>query len=266
MATQPTWKRIAEDLRKRIDEGTYPPGSRLDSEKIKEEFDASQNTVSEAIKRLTTLGLVDRKPGLGTFVTLRAEPFVTVLTGDPLSGDGGDEGASYLSQVSAEHRTPSETVPEIAVQIPHEGITRRLRVPLNTQVVSRHQERSIDGVRWSLQTSFYPFDFISRGATRLLMPEDIDGGTVKYLAETIKLRQIGYRDWITARNPDANEQAFFGIAHEATVFEVFRTAFDQRKTPMRVTVTVFPADRNQFIVNVGDDLPTPQYGDDGFHQ
>jgi hypothetical protein len=42
---------------------------------------------------------------------------------------------------------------------------------------------------------------------------------------------------------------------------IFRTAFDQTKTPMRLTVTVFPTDRNQFIVNVGDDLPEPRYGE-----
>jgi hypothetical protein len=30
---------------------------------------------------------------------------------------------------------------------------------------------------------------------------------------------------------------------------------------MRVTVTVFPTDRNQFIVDVGD-VPEPQYGED----
>jgi hypothetical protein len=40
---------------------------------------------------------------------------------------------------------------------------------------------------------------------------------------------------------------------------IFRTAFDQNKSPMRLTVTVFPADRNQFIANTGDDLPDPQY-------
>ena len=97
------------------------------------------------------------------------------------------------------------------------------------------------------------------------MPEDIAGGTVKYLAETIGLVQVGYRDWVTVRSPDENEQPFFRISHDATVFEIFRTAFDQHKTPMRVTVTVFPTDRNQFIVNVGDELPAPQYGDDGFH-
>jgi GntR family transcriptional regulator len=32
---------------------------------------------------------------------------------------------------------------------------------------------------------------------------------------------------------------------------MFRTAFDQTGTPMRVTVTVFPTDRNHFAVDVG---------------
>ena len=83
-------------------------------------------------------------------------------------------------------------------------------------------------------------DFITRGATRLLVAEDIEEGTVRYIAESIDIRQVGYRDWITARSPDANEQTFFGLAHDATVFEIFRTAFDQTGTPLRVTVTVFP--------------------------
>ena len=44
------------------------------------------------------------------------------------------------------------------------------------------------------------------------------------------------------------------MAYDATVFEIFRTGFDQTGTPLRVTVTVWPADRNQFIVNVGESL------------
>jgi GntR family transcriptional regulator len=126
-------------------------------------------------------------------------------------------------------------------------------------VVSRHQERFIDGTPWSLQTSFYPMEFVTSGkATDLLMAKDMPDGVVHYLGETMGLKQVGYRDWITARTPDANEQGFFRIPHDATVFEVFRTGFDQNGKPMRVTVTVFPADRNQFIVNVGE-VPDPQY-------
>jgi GntR family transcriptional regulator len=127
--------------------------------------------------------------------------------------------------------------------------------------VSRHQRRFIDDIPWSLQTSFYPMEFIDNGATSLLRDEDIVDGTVRYIAVTLGIKQVGYRDWITARSPDANEQAFFGLAHDASVFEVFRTAFDETGTPLRVTVTVFPTDRNQFIVNVGD-VPDPSYEDE----
>ena len=84
---------------------------------------------------------------------------------------------------------------------------------------------------------------------------------MQYLQETLGIKQTGYRDWITVRSPDANEIAFFRVPTDGRVpvFEIFRTAFDQSGSPMRVTVSVFPADRSQFIVNVGD-LPAPQLG------
>ena len=41
----------------------------------------------------------------------------------------------------------------------------------------RHEERFIDGVLWSMQTSYYPMDFVTRGAGRLLAVEDIAAGS-----------------------------------------------------------------------------------------
>jgi GntR family transcriptional regulator len=258
---QPIYQQIAEDLRSKIESGTYEPGTQLPTESdLGEQYQASRNTIRDAIKRLISLGLIETRPGQGTFVTLQVDPFVTVLTGDPKSDNDG-EGASYLSKVSAKQREPSETIPKVEVLMAPEEITRRLGVPPGAQVVARHQQRFIDDVPWSLQTSFYPMELISQGATGLLMAQDIPGGTATYLAEKVGLKQIGYRDWITARSPDNMEQQFFRLPHDAVVFAVFRTAYDQDKTPIRVTVTIFPADRNQFIVNVGTDLPDPQYGD-----
>jgi GntR family transcriptional regulator len=257
MTQQPMYQQIAEKLRAQIESGELTPGAQLPTElELRDRYASSRNTIRDAIKRLTSQGLVETRPGQGTFVTRRVDPFVTVLTGDP--GRGSDEGVWYLSEVNKSHRSPSVTTPRVEIQVPSAEVRRRLRVPSNTQVVSRHESRHIDGIPWSLQTSFYPMDFITKGATRLLMAEDIEVGAVRYLADTIGVRQVGYRDWITARVPDRNEQAFFGVAHDATVFEAFRTGFDQAGTPLRVTVTVCPADRNQFIVNVGN-VPDPEY-------
>jgi len=256
---QPMYQEIAEDLRKQIDAGVLEPGSRLPTEReLRERYNASRNTIKDAIKRLIFQGLAETRPGLGTFVTMRTEPFVTLLTADRQAAFGGEE-AAQLYWISSKHHESSATTPKVEVQTPPAVISERLRLAPNAQVVSRHQERYIDGAPWSLQTSYYPMEFIAGGATRLLIAEDIAEGAVRYLTDVIGLRQIGYQDWIIARWADENEQKFFGISHDDAVFEILRTAFDQNKKPMRVTVTVLPTDRNQFIVNVGDDLPDPQH-------
>jgi GntR family transcriptional regulator len=260
MAQQPRYLQIAEELRRQIESGEIPRGKQLPTETdLREKYEASRNTIRDAVKRLVGQGLVETRPGQGTFATRRVNPFVTVLTADPKTGFGGGEGVTFLDAVSQDHRSPSQSVPKVEVQLPPVPVRLRLRLEEGVQVVVRHQQRFIDDVPWSLQTSFYPMSFaMDDGATKLLVAQNMEDGTVNYLAKHGH-RQTGYRDWITSRSPDKNEEEFFGIGHESSVFEIFRTAFDQDKVPMRVTVTVFPSDRNQFIVNVGDDLPDPQY-------
>jgi GntR family transcriptional regulator len=260
--TDPMYRQIADDLRQEIESGRLGPGSQLPTElELRERFDASRDTVRDAIKCLISLGLVETRPGQGRFVTQRIDPFVTTLSADPQSGFGGGEGATYRSEVSQWPRRPGSSEPRVEIQSAVGEVAARLRVEGGTPLVSRHQQRYIDETPWSLQTSFYPMDFVMQGAARLLEAASIEQGTVQYLQETLGLKQVGYRDWITMRVPDANEMTFFQLPRDGRVpvFEIFRTAFDQTGTPMRVTVTVFPADRNQFIVDVGD-VPTPQLG------
>src|ERR1700733_4238450 len=230
MAQQPMYQQIADDLRNQIESGALVQGNQLPTElELRARYGASRNTIRDAMKRLTGEGLIETKPGQGTFVTVKVDPFVTVLTVDPEEVGLGEGGAAYLSKVSAGHRKPRVTPPRVELQMPPEEISRRVRVSATTQVVSRHEQRFIDDIPWSLQTSFYPMEFVTRGATKLLVAEDIEGGAVGYLTKEIGLKQVGYRDWITARNPDSNEQVFFRIAHDSSVFENFRTAFDQHQ-------------------------------------
>jgi GntR family transcriptional regulator len=256
---QPMYQQIADDLRLKIEAGELAPGAQLPTElELREQYEASRNTIRDAIKRLTALGIVETKPGQGTFVVQTINPLVTILTDNSKGGIVGGS-ATYLSEVSESHRIriPRSTLPKIEIQAAPDEIARRLRIEPGTQVISRHQQRFIDEIPWSLQTSYYLMDFVAQ-APRLLIPEDMPKGVVSYLEEAMGIKQVGYRDWITARTPDSNEQSFFRIAHDATVFEIFRTGFDETETPVRLTVTIFPADRNQFIVNVGN-APDPQY-------
>jgi len=256
--TPPLYQQIADDLRSKIESGELPSGEQIPTEvDLQKIYQASRNTIRDAIKRLVSLGIVQTRADQGTFVVGAADPFVTTLSAPPGSGFGGGEGATYLSQVGEQHRSPQVSSPKVEVQVPPREIGLRLRIGPEAQVVSRHQERYIDETPWSLQTSFYPMEFALK-APRLLMAGDIPKGAMSYLEEAEGIKQVGYRDWITARVPDLNEQSFFGIEHDAMMFEIFRTAFDATGRPVRVTVTVFPADRNQFIVNIGV-VPEPWY-------
>jgi GntR family transcriptional regulator len=253
------YRQIAESLRAQIESGELRPGQQLETElELRERYGASRNTVRDAIKWLTTLGLVETRPGQGTFVVRKIDPYVTILTADPKKARR-EEVTQYGEVDESEpgelkKREASYSDPQVEIQKASIDISSRLLVPEGSQVISRHQKRFIDKVPWSLQTSFYPRGFVVQGAEQLIFADDIRGGTVQYLAESLGLRQVAYRDWIRVRAPDATEAAFFNLSPDGRVgvFEVFRTAFDQTGTPMRLTVTVYPTDRNQFIVNVGD--------------
>ena len=258
---QPLYQQIADDLRQKIESGEIVRGSQLPTElELCDTYSASRNTIRDAIKRLTGQGLVETRQGQGMYVTRIIDPFVTLRSPDPAIGvsGAGEESATYLSRVDDQHRQARASTPKVEIMSCPREIALRLRITPGDQVISRHQVRFIDEIPWLRQTSFYPLELLTAGASRLLMAQDIEEGTVKYLADTLQLKQVGYRDWVTARGPDDEEQAFFGLTHDAAVFEVFRIGFDQHQTPTRVTVTVYPVDRNQLVFNFGD-VPDLQY-------
>jgi GntR family transcriptional regulator len=256
------YRMIADQLRQRIESGGFEAGKQLPTEQeLQDLYGASRNTIREAIKQLTTLGLVETRPGQGTFVIPPVDPFVTTLTGDPSEGGGGGEGTSYASEVEKADRKPSVSPIQIEIQEASPEVATGLWIPVRTEVISRHRKRYIDGKAWSLETSFYPGEFADRGAQRLRKAGNIEEGTVRYLQNEIGIRQVGYRDWIAVRAPNSVEMEFFSLPPDGrvAVVENSRTAFDGNGQPMRLTVTVFRADRNQFISEVGI-VPPPKPG------
>jgi len=251
----PMYRRIAEDLRAQIETGVLKPGQQLRTEiELREHYGASRNTLRDAIKWLMTLGLVETKPGQGTFVVQKIVPYITNLTDNPrVPALYGEVETSAAVEVEGKDRILFSTEPQIEIQKASAPVAVQLQVDEASQVISRHQKRYIDETPWSMQTSFYPMGFVHKGADKLIQADDIEIGTVKYLADTLGLKQVGYRDWITVRAPDPNEVSFFNLPPDGrvAVFEIFRIAFDQTGAPMRLTVTIYPTDRNQFVVDVG---------------
>jgi GntR family transcriptional regulator len=264
--TEPVYRRIAEDLRQQIESGELAAGVQLPSEDdLRDHYghDAkvARNTIRDAIRVLVSRGLVETRPGQGTFVLRKMTPFVTLLTTDPSSGGGED--TVYESEVVRRGRTPEDTL-RVEVQVANELVATHLQLGANAQVIIRHQERKIDSTPWSMQTTFYSMELLQKGAaaTRLLEARGIDEGAVQYLKDKLGISQVGWRDTILARPPNAGERVFFDLPDkvQAAVFEFRRTGYDEDHKPIRLTVTVYPADRNLFELEAGD---VPQHGEAG---
>jgi GntR family transcriptional regulator len=247
--------RIYVDLRDKIKAGKLKPGSQLPTEAgLQEEYgelfgvdgSVSRNTVRDAVDMLVREGRVEKRPGQGTFILKKEDLFLTTLSGN---ADGG-ETSTYLSSVKSRGSHPENTPPR--VEIHPSSRAPELQLGDGEQVLSRHQERSIDGKPYSLQTSFYPLSYAAE-APRLLSAGEIDEGAVAYIEAQLGVKQAGWRDELQVRAANSQERDFFDLSPKgaAQLIEAFRTAFDAEGGPIRLTVTVYAADRNRLAYEAG---------------
>jgi len=256
---EPTYRRIADDLRQRIESGVLAPGSKLPTElALRDAYGVSRSTIRDALKWLLNRRLVETRHGQGTFVASKNEPFITTLSGDwqPKTGHGGGEGQAAREEVRARNRTARTSAPTVGIQLASGNVATQLRIPAGTNVVSRHQEHYLDGKPWSLQTSYFPMRLVEVGGLRLLDAADIPEGVLTYLEQALHIEQVGYRDQILVRPPRENEVRFFRLPDDGRtpVAVLLRTGFTSGPdgpVPYRLTETIFPADRTQFVINEG---------------
>lgn len=69
---QPRWKQVAEVVRQRIEDGTYPARSRVPSVlQLQAEFGIATATAQKVHRALRDEGRIYTEPGLGSFVADR---------------------------------------------------------------------------------------------------------------------------------------------------------------------------------------------------
>ena len=262
----PMYKLIADDLRRQIESGPLQAGDQLKTElQLAEDYagrqefsdNVSRNTIRDAVSILVAEGLVEKRPGLGTFV-IKVDPFVITLSVDPELGDTDP----WQEEVARFGHEPELTVPRIEIHGANEvaWLAPELALEDDKQALSRHQRRRIDRKPYSMQTSFYPMDLAVK-APQLLMAEDIPQGVVSLMRETLGIKQAGWSDEIRVRPPRDEEARFFNLPFGRTgiqIIEVRRTAFDEDGHPIRLTVTSYPADRNRLAYRVGK-VPAPSW-------
>jgi len=238
------YARIASDLRRKITSRDIKPGGHLPSElELRDQYQASRNTVLDAIKMLKDEGLVETRPGQGWFATIRIVPFVNSI-------DWEDDTA--IAQAKARGRIPRAMPPTVNKENASADMAERLSVPAGTEMIVRRQEWLLDGLPWKLQAVWCPKALSDEGAHRLLVAEDISEGVGRYLYSELGLVPAGAMFYFLPRKPSADEVRFFNFPDENDVpyvIELTRTArVASAGGPRRLyaAVGVYAGDRNRF--------------------
>jgi GntR family transcriptional regulator len=231
------YRQVADNIRRRIDEGRYAPGSQLPSERdLGDEFEISRVTVRQAVSLLRSQGVVVAEHGRGVFVARPRQ--VQRLSRRRLSRDARQENqGAFFSDAARAGFTPAISV-RVSFENADARVAELLDVPAGTELTVRTRVMSADGVAVQLATSRLPRDL-----TRGTAIEEVDTGPGGLYA---RLEEAGHRfvhfaEFVGCRMPTPEEQRLLQLPTGQPVLTVTRVAHAEQ--PVEVNDMVLAGDR-----------------------
>jgi GntR family transcriptional regulator len=253
----PKYAQIVQALRRRIADGTYPPGAKLPSEtQLQREFGVARPTVVRALQTMELRGEIDREHGRGSFVKAlpataaseRSRPARSVLS----IAEADEPGVV----IAAEQRPAPAGVARllgVAEQVPvwlRQRITHTADTTGDTTDTADNRaddtgedsagDRADDAVGelvslWSTVETARAAGLDQAEALTTNVRQLIQAGTGS---------RVGHvTERLTARRPTAGEAKLLNVARNACVLAVLASVFDTGGRPLLVAELVLPGER-----------------------
>jgi len=228
----PRYAQVANEMKRRIERGTYGPGSLLPSEHLLAgEFKVSRPTIVKALSILRQDGWIDTQQGKGSFV--RGRP---ALDGVERTRPGSD--VMELSEADL----AGELV-QAGVKLAPPHVANRLGLEAGARAFVRQRLLTEDGEPVELAAVWLPLAIAA--GTDLASPDMLNGSVRGHLAARRKIRLDHAVEQITARHPTGEEAEWLRLAPDAPVLNVLVTAFDAAGEPVLVSDLVLPGQRHE---------------------
>jgi GntR family transcriptional regulator len=241
------YQRTADDLRRRIQGKEFGPGAKLPTEQqLIQHYGVSRNTVRLAIAELANQGLVATQPGRGGGAFVQ-ERFMLTYYASRENSPGSENTLEFKQDTLAQGAEPNEEF-DLSLKEANLDVAERLKIPQGSAVVVRRLVRSANDEPVSIQESYYPYDLAN--GTKIMEPRTVATGIVQVLAG-LGHKQVGYRDEVTAEMPSREEIEGLNLQRGVPVLRHWRTAYSVDR-PIRVTLTLFAADRNRLVYEERD--------------
>lgn len=239
------YKEIATQLRRRIADQTYPPGSRIPGlNELVREFGVSTITVRRALHELTTEGLLYGQQGLGVFIKPK-QKIHRLLVGD-VDRSIGDE----IRRAGFESNFRETELREVKAD---PATAERLAIRPGTIVYRHEKATSVDNETVSLHTLHIPKALIAK------LREGLARDFIFNLLRKQKIAFARTRFEFTGGVINDDLSAIFRLPVGFPLLQVYYTPTRADGTPLLTGLTTCRADRFIFEVDVmGLDAPPPK--------
>src|SRR5208282_5910095 len=209
----PKYAQVVAEIKKRIEQGEYPPGSLLPSEhQLVEDFGVSRPTIVKSLSALRQDGWIDTQQGKGSFV--RGRP---ALAGAERTRPA--EGVLELPEAEL-----SGELVQAGVKVAPGYVTTLLGLKAGAKAFLRQRVLTEDGVPVELASIWLPLELAS--GTDLAAPELLDE-SIRHHIETRKRVRFDHAvERISARQPAGGEAELLQVQPDAPVLNVIVTAYD----------------------------------------
>ncbi|RPE26606.1 GntR family transcriptional regulator [Kitasatospora cineracea] len=228
------YREIADDLRRRIDSGEFPVGTKLPTyAELRREYNVGGPTIEEAVNVLRAEGLVRSARRLGTVVLDREDQVHRLDRGNAVRRNE----YGYIFNAGAGHWPPIAMRPPAWVEADDE-LAARLDIDRGTLLLVRWRVVGPDKSRPYQLTRTFVVEDVARGT----VIEQVDtgpGGWMDRVEHDLGHGPLDWAEYITSRLPDPEEAKALKIDKEAPVLVLSRVATSgSTGKPIAVDVTV----------------------------
>lgn len=227
----PKYVRLAQTLQRRIEDGTYAPGTRVPSEnQLVQAFGMSRPTVVRALELLKRDGWLESRQGYGTIV--RARPEVVEQK--------DRRGREALER--DESQSTGRLIEVGRVPVPAR-VASALGLPKSAEVLMRRFLVEEDGEAVELVSSYFPAGMVE--GTDLEADAPLSGSTREHLEARKKVRFDHVTERVSARLPEAREAELLGLPDGVPVLSILVVACDASGQALQASDVLLPADRQE---------------------
>ncbi|UCC62039.1 MAG: GntR family transcriptional regulator [Anaerolineae bacterium] len=230
----PLYYQLMQELRQRIEEGTWKPGGLIPSEReLSETYGISRMTVRQALAELVNDGLLRRDQGRGTFVARpKIRKQLSRLT-------------SFTEDMRARGKLPSAQVLCMEMVSARPKVAEMLQTDVAGQVVLVERLRLADNEPVGIERSHLSFD-----GCEAILREDLSGSLYRLLSKRFGLVPTRAQEEIEAGACASREAKILGIKHSQPVLLIRRRTFDQNQRAFEYVESVYRGDNRILSVEL----------------